>query len=348
MKKLKLSGFDLGFIIAFVVLTVMGIGAWWYFSGLLTAAQQSVTSAKSDFDKVSSNTKYKVVVSAANAKNLQGNIDLLKEQIDPVIMAKFLSKDNKLGSINNEDPVAWKHDLDDEVHRLNTEAKNHLVSVPANFYFGFSQYRSQNPQDDQTGVLSKQLVAIDQITTALINAPIHGIMAIRRTYEEDSNSSSAPGQGDQDRLAGHSLTEIGNIYTAYPFEADFETTSEDLRTVMAALMNSPYVFVVRTVSIQNTVLNSPQVGDLEKMGGSSSTTPSMNDTSPGEVAASAPTKGPQFLFGNSFLKVKMRIDMIEWNAGLVGSSTASGTYGNGNGNGPSGRSPRNPSTPGVK
>ena len=35
---------------------------------------------------------------------------------------------------------------------------------------------------------------------------------------------------------------------------------------------------------------------------------------PGEVAATTSTKGPQFLFGDATLKVKARIDMIEWDA----------------------------------
>jgi hypothetical protein len=34
------------------------------------------------------------------------------------------------------------------------------------------------------------------------------------------------------------------------------------------------------------------------------------------VAATTSTKGPQYLFGNSTLQVKARIDMIEWIADL--------------------------------
>jgi hypothetical protein len=41
---------------------------------------------------------------------------------------------------------------------------------------------------------------------------------------------------------------------------------------------------------------------------------SMTSTSPGEVAATTSTLGPQFLFGNETITVKMRVDMIEWTA----------------------------------
>ena len=86
-----------------------------------------------------------MVVSEGNAKTLQTNIDLIKTQLVPVIQAQFKSKDNKLSLIRQEDSVAWKHDLDDEVHRLNTAAKNKSVTVPANYYFGFSRYLNASP-----------------------------------------------------------------------------------------------------------------------------------------------------------------------------------------------------------
>jgi hypothetical protein len=325
MLKLNVSGFDLGCIIAFAVLTLLGFGGWWYFSGELADAQAAVKAADQDFIKYSANSKYKVVVSGANAKTLQLNIDLLKAQLDPVIRARFLSKENKLHAIDKEDPVAWKHDLDDEAHRLNTEAKTHNVAVPNNFYYGFSRYLKESPPDEQTGVLSKQLVGIDQIASILIDSPVKSIQSVRRTYEEDANGASPV---ESDRLEGHSLSSVGNIYTAYPFEVDFQTSSENLRPVITGLMNSPYVFVIRGISVLNTNPSSPQVGDLDKMAGPPSTAPSVINADPGEVAAAPPTKGPQYLFGNSLLKVKMRIDMIEWNAGLVGSGSSTNPNGN--------------------
>jgi hypothetical protein len=321
MKKLNLSGFDLGVIIAFAVITLLGGGAWWYLSGALQDAQDDVKNADKDF--VTYSTKSNIVVSASNGTTLQANIDLLKAQLDPLIHAKLRSKDNKLSSISKEDPVAWKHDLDDEVHRLTHAAKLHGVNVPANFYFGFSRYLSQNPGDEQTAVLSKQLVGVDQLATILINAPVKGIQAIRRTYEEDPHTGAASTSGqvtEPDHLEGYSLNAPGNTYTAYPFEIDFETTAENFRPVINNLIQSPYVFVVRTLTIQNSSLNSPLITDLDKIAGTPSS--SVIDTAPGEVAATTSTLGPQYLFGNSTLKVRARIDMIEWNTEVTSAATS--------------------------
>jgi hypothetical protein len=318
MSKIKLSGFDLGIVIAFVVITLLGAGAWWYLSGALQDAQTDVSTAKADFDKYSSNPQFHVVVSPSNAKTLSNNIELIKAQLLPVIQTQFQSKDNKLSSIRQEDPVAWKHDLDDEVRRLNTAAKAKSVTVPPNYYFGFSRYLNQSPSDEQTAVLSKQLLGIEQIANVLIGAQVKGIQAIRRTYEEDSHAAGGSGESGpaagEDHLAGYAVTPPGGVYIAYPFEIDFETTSENYRTVIDGLIQSPYVFILRSLSVKNSDPNSPMINDLDRMAGTPAS--SVVDTSPGEVAATTSTKGPQYLFGNSTLQVKARIDMIEWIADL--------------------------------
>jgi hypothetical protein len=313
MKKLSLSRFDLGFIIAFAVVALLAAGAWWYLSGQLQTAQTDVANAKADFDKYTS--KSGVVVSPSNGKTLQDDIDLLKAQLDPLIQTKLMPKENTLRSIGKEDPVAWKHDLDDDVHRLNSAAKVRGVGLPKNFYFGFARYLSQSPNDEQTAVLSKQLVGVEQLATILINAPVKDILAIRRTYEEDPHTGAGQASGstmDKDHLGGYSLNAAGNAYTAYPFEVDFDATSENLRVVINNLNKSPYLFVVRTLSIQNSKPTSPLIGDLDKLAGPPPP-PSSPDTPPSEVPA-PPKKGPQFLFGNSALKIKARIDLIEWKA----------------------------------
>jgi hypothetical protein len=86
MKKLNLSGFDLGVIIAFAVVTIIGAVGWWYLSSGLQAAQDDVHTAYSDFNNFS--TKSGIVVSPSNGATLKSNIDLLKAQLDPLIQTQ--------------------------------------------------------------------------------------------------------------------------------------------------------------------------------------------------------------------------------------------------------------------
>lgn len=314
----NLSKFDLGMIITFVVVALLGFGAWWYLSSQLQTAQGDVTSAKADFDRVSSSGN--LVVSASNKAALQANIELLKAQLDPLIKSKLTSDKNTLATIKEEDPVAWKHDLDDEVHRLTTAAKAQNVTLPKSFYFSFSRYLSQNPGDEQTVVLSKQLLAVEQITNILIAAHVKSIQGIHRTYEEEprtpgSGSSPSGEVGAGDRLPGYSQSAGGGTYIAYPFEVEFDTNTVNLRDIVNKLIQSPYVFVIRNLTVQNNPpsylpAGSPQLNDLDKLAGTPTT--SVIDSSPGAVAATTSTKPPAFLFGNSTLHVKARIDLIEW------------------------------------
>jgi hypothetical protein len=330
MKKLKiqLSGFDIGMIVAFVVVTLLGFGAWWYLSGMLLAAQQADASVKTDYDTYS--VKGGTIVNPSNVKNLQANSDLLKAKVDPVIATYLLPKDNKLSAVDKEDPVAWKKDLDDDVHALNALAKSHNVVVPNNYnyYFGFSRYLSASPNDDQTAVLTKQRLGIKELANILINDQVKSIGFVRRTYEEDPHSGSGgailgPNHADTgDQLTGYAVSAAGNAYVAYPFEIQFSATAETLRPVVDDLVKSPYLFVIRTVEIHNSNLNSPQVDDLAKMAETTPGASSVIGTAPGETAQSAPTKGPQHLFGDSTLTVKIRLDMVEWNPAVKNTDPA--------------------------
>ncbi len=75
----------------------------------------------------------------------------------------------------------------------------------------FPRYLSQSPSDQQTAVLSKQLVGVEQLANILINAPVKDIKDIVRTPEEDDHKPGAD---------GFALTAPGNAYIAYPFNLE--------------------------------------------------------------------------------------------------------------------------------
>lgn len=314
MKKISLSKFDLGFIIAFVVVAIIGGVLYWYLSGQLYDAQLRAGDAKSKFDKYAKDTKYKVSVNPGNVKALQENIDLIKQQIDPV-MPKLSPKESKLKTVQKQDPVAWKHELDDNVHRLTAAAKGKGVSLPPNFYFGFVRYLSQSPSDEQTTVLSKQLLAIDQIASILIKAPVKSITLISRSYEEDSKP--APGANisgaEKDKMLAFSFAGPDNAYISYPFEIEFVTSAENLRPIVNDFLQSPYIFIVRSVTVTNSEPISPRMDGLDALAG---VMPGGGGGGGGDTPQIASQmKGPQYLFGDSTITVRMRVDLIEWKGG---------------------------------
>jgi hypothetical protein len=318
----NISRFDLGIIIAFVVVTALGAGAWYFLSGQLDAAKTDASAAAADFDKYSSRQTY--LPTARNEKVLQSNIDLMQAQLNPLIASKLQASGNKLADVKEQSPVDWKHDLDAEILGLNNAAKVHGVTVPKQFYFGFSRYLNANPGDAQTVVLTKQLFGVEQIAQILINAPVKSILTFRRTFEEEpvtnaTNPSAMP-SSDPDFLPGSSSNGPGGTYTAYPFEIEFGTSTESFRKFINGLETSPYVFVIRSLTIENTNPDSPQVGDLDKLAGPPPQ--GVLDSTPGAVSAQSKPRAPQFLFGNEIIHVKARIDLIEWK-GIAQPETAS-------------------------
>jgi hypothetical protein len=344
------SRFDLGMIIVFVVVAALGIAGWWWLSGQLQAAQAEAAVAAGEFDTYSKKQVY--LPTKSNLTTLQNNISIMTAQFDPLVKSTLQSPKNGLGAIQQLDTVAWKHGLDDEVSHLNAAAATHGIVVPANFYYGFSRYLTANPNQDATAVLERQQLAIGAITEVLINAPVRSIVNVERTYEEDSASSATAhsGQPSTGQLPGHSVEAPGGVYTAYPFEFEFDADTESFRAVVNKLMQADYVFVIRSVMVQNQKLESPRTSDLAQMAGVNNNEPSNNEpsivnSSPGAVAAAQPTStvGLQYLFGDEALHVRMRIDLIDWHG--IAQPAAATNAGNGR-NHPGVHGPRNNNAPG--
>jgi hypothetical protein len=314
--KIQLSKFDIAMIIAFVSVGLIGAAAWYYLSGALADAQAKCAVVAKDYNACSA-TKG-IIVSLANNKALAANNDLLQTQLDPLIGTYLLAKDNDLDKVQGEDPVAWKHDLDDDVKTLTSEAKNHSIPVPERFYYGFSRYLTESPGDAATGVLTKQRKAIKAIVEILIDSQVNSIKKVQRSYEEDPHgggtTNGGGGRAEGDQIDGFAVA-VPNTYTAYPFAVEFEASPESLRPILDGLIKSPYVFIVRSIEVHNAQLDSPRVDSLAQMAGGNPG--SVIASAPGGVAANAPTLGPQFLFGYGPLRVRMRIDMIEWNPALT-------------------------------
>jgi hypothetical protein len=329
----KLSGFDIGMIIAFAVIGLLGGGAWYYFSGQLAATQQTVSATDADFTKYTSGQVF--LPTDSNIKTVQANIDLIHAQLDPIIKNQLQNPGDKLPETAKEDTdtVKWKQHLDEEVGKLNAAAKTHGVTVPDNFYYGFSRYLNANPANDQIVVLSKQLLGVVEMAGIFINAPVRQIATFRRTTEEEAGNATTTGpvtKTSPDILPGHSSSAPGGVYTAYPFEIEFESDTTSLRKVVNDLLKSPYIFVIRSVVVQNERTDSPQVTDLDKLAGTNGTT-DVTDSTPGSVATSKADLPPQWLFGKELIHVKMRVDMIEWNGLAHGDASPAGNRSGGRG-----------------
>lgn len=331
----NLSRFDLAMIIAFVVVALLGGAGWWWLDGELQTATADASAAAGTFDQYSKKEVF--LPTPGNVKTLTNNIDVMTRTLDPLVQSRLQSPKNTLKDVRAVDTVDWKHDLDTQVAKLNAAAATHGIVVPKNFYYGFSRYLNTNPAEEATAVLKRQQIGIGTIANILINAPVKAIVLVQRSAEEDSANEESANRGvtptgPTDILAGKRSVEApGGVYTTYPFEFEFDTDTESLRTVVDQIMQSEYVFVIRSVQVQNQRLDSPKVSDLDRMAGINSQ-PSLIASSPGAVAQqTAPTVGIQYLFGDETLHVRMMVDLIDWHG--VAQSAANATPGAGGAHG---------------
>lgn len=291
----KLSKFEIGMIAAFVVVTGAGIGGYIYTSGLVEAAKADLANANGELQKL---VKQRYLPSESNIKTLEGNIATLQAAIKPIEEQILKSPENKLGQIQAQNPVTWKNsDLDQTVQRLTALSKARRVTLPADYYFGFSRYQKTNPSEQATLILGKQLYGIEQLATKLFESgdggSIVALRSIRRTFDEDGAGAQNAGGGEgSEALRGTSLLGAGKLYRIYPFEVEFVGTTNGLRTYLNSLFKTPVLFVVRSLQVTNSKIESPKVGDLGK--------------------GSNEKAGRDFIFGGEQITVLMRVDMIEW------------------------------------
>lgn len=291
----KLSKFEIGMIVAFVVVTGAGIGGYIYTSGLVETAKSDLTTANGELQKL---VKQKYLPSDANIKTLEGNVNALRSVLDPIEKQVLQSPECKLSEIKAQNPVTWKNsELDQTVQRLTAQARSRRLTLPPDYYFGFARYQKSNPSEQATLILGKQLYGVEQLATKLFEinetGAVVSLKSIRRTLDEDAAGASSSGADGADSLRGTSVLGASKLYRVYPFEVEFVGNTTGLRTFLNSLIKGPVLFIVRSVQVTNSKIESPKQADLGKSAGNEK-------------------NGRDFIFGGEQLAVKVRVDMIEW------------------------------------
>ena len=120
--KVQLSKFDVGMIIAFAVVGLLGgTTAWWFLSGQLQTAQAACAQVAGDYNTYATAKGSGIIASARpmpRPASSQQRRCTARAQLDPVMSTYLLAKGNDLSTVRAMDPVAWKHELDDNVKTL--------------------------------------------------------------------------------------------------------------------------------------------------------------------------------------------------------------------------------------
>jgi hypothetical protein len=194
------------------------------------------------------------------------------------------------------DPALTPRDFQDKLSAAAATAEKAAnsagVSLPEDFYLGFSAYKAQPPPEAAAPVLGQQLETIANVTRLLLKSGIRQLVGIERaplraegpkSEEEENKSVSA-------ELAAAQLA---------PFDVEFIADQSAFRSALSAITTAQPVVLVRLVSVSNS---SPAPPAKESASATQETA---------ELAAT--TEGASEIpvaFGKETLNVKLRLASV--------------------------------------
>ncbi len=228
-----------------------------------------------------------------SSKRLEGFLISLK----PIL----LPSGNRTAEIKEIESVEFKEQLSKSVDDLRALAKAKSVSIPAEFYFGFSRYQKQNPKKKDTLVLGKQLLGVEKLVALLIACAPQKIESIGRSFEEEGELKKA-GSLEPEQIKFSSFHHSEQIYTTYPLEVEFIGVTATLQQFLNEMNKLPYLYVVRSCYATSLKPVPSRLDELQRQ-----------FVTTGTAAAQA-TKAPPLVpvLGEEKIKFKVRVDFIEW------------------------------------
>jgi hypothetical protein len=238
----------------------------------------------------------------SNLRNLptfpsKENIELVRQ--DYAAVAELFASMRKAASRPVVTPPVLEREVDfsqwvrQTVAGLERQALARQVSIPRNFFWGFSRYAAafpcRNPPlraDDCKALLAqlaKQLRVVELLGQVLMEAGVEAITAVRRTEIESGADSS-------DSLPVPIQNDPKALYHTYPFELQFVADTVALRAVINRLTQAESLFVIRSVRIDSTTVA----------------------TRAASLATPASGDSPRQIEGARRLNVTLRVDLVEF------------------------------------
>lgn len=194
------------------------------------------------------------------------------------------------------DPTLTPRDFQDKLSAAAATAEKAAtsagVSLPEDFYLGFSAYKAQPPPEAAAPVLGQQLETIANVTGLLLKSGIRQLVGIERAPLRAEGPETAA-ERDTPTKAQLAAVELA------PFDVEFVAEQSALRGALSAIITAQPVVLVRLVSVTNS---SPVPPAKESAGATQETA---------ETAATTEGSGQiPVAFGKETLNVKLRLASV--------------------------------------
>jgi hypothetical protein len=238
---------SLVFVIAFF--TVLGLLLWWL-GGARTKRRQIEAELQAQQDRLSLLEGRNPFPSTENIqiyRDDQKRLHHFQQTLHAVMTNSFsLPPEVEIRTV-----IEFTEQMPKRTEALGNLARQAGVRLPESFNFGFERYATtipcRNPpaSGDECvrvlGLLSKQLLVIERLTTLMVSNSVDEIVSIRRTDVE-------PAAGTEDATLPISRDGRAECVIT-PFELQFACSAEALQGFVNALTRDPWLFAIRNLKI---------------------------------------------------------------------------------------------------
>jgi len=329
------------FYAALLIITILACGGAGFF---LFKAKGEYDAVSADYD---TEARSLLRLQAQDPFPSAENQEKLKLELSDYT-ANAMALRDQLVSRNLEVPVLtpgeFQQTLLEAVNELKNKAANGRVTLPAEFFLGFLEFRDTLPENEVTPQLTVQLKAIDQIVQLLVDTNVASVTGIQRdpveaelppapAVEKESKRSRKKSKDQEEEEApAVVLTDRSEMIRPYGFEIGFTCEHAAFESILNEITQMEAFYVIRAVSVRNERPQAPAKGmallpsDPNAGGNFDPNNPEslLNQPDAGQPAeGEAPVIGGgeagdiealKFVLGREKVDVVLRIELFEFKA----------------------------------
>ena len=196
-------------------------------------------------------------------------------------------------------PRAFQDKLSAAAASAESSAAATGVSIPEDFYLGFTGYKAEPPSQAAAPMLGQQLETIASVTGILLKSGVKQLVTIERAPLATERPRDKTDEG-KDAESDSTTLQLA------PFDVAFVADPAAFRSALSAIITSRPIVMVRLVNVTNSSPTPPA---------KESTTANQEPTEPpstGEMTAQIPV-----VFGKETLTVKLRLASVSLPAPAV-------------------------------
>jgi len=187
-------------------------------------------------------------------------------------------------------------------------ARASKVQLPESFNLGFDEYATSLPNTAAAPHLGRQLLAIEWIVNAIVDAHVDSLQSLTRSSLPEEKATPAPTRG-RTRGGKESKTPEASarIVDSSSIDVAFSGSPAAARRILNQIAAAKeQAYVIRTLQVRNRAEKGPERGDKEKLA------PTATVAGP-FAQAGAKEQGISFIVGTEHLNVAAKIEILRFN-----------------------------------